>query len=144
MRIITVLLASFSLATCAGNPSPHPDRLNAAGSAESCAPSGTGYLRTTLYFGLSRPAGTVGESEWQTFLREEVTPRFPEGLTVWEADGQWQRPDGTVGRERAKVLLLIHGGPAAWADLAALVARYKQRFEQDSVLWETARICAAF
>jgi hypothetical protein len=114
-------------------------------SAEQCTPAGTAYLRTTLYFGLSRPAGTIGETEWQTFLREEVTARFPQGLTVWEADGQWSRPDGTIARERAKVLLLVHDGkPAALAALATLVERYKQRFEQESVLWETAKVCAAF
>jgi hypothetical protein len=145
MRTFTVLVVSLGLTSCAGNPPARPDLLVAAGRAESCAPSGTAYLRTTLYFGLSRPSGTIAESDWQTFLREEVTPRFPEGLTVWEAYGQWRRSDGTVGRERAKVLLLVHdGGPAARVGLAAVVERYKQRFEQESVLWETARVCAAF
>ena len=38
-------------------------------------------LRTTLYFGLARPKGSVTELEWQIFLRDQVTSRFPEGLT---------------------------------------------------------------
>lgn len=101
--------------------------------------------RTTLYFGLARPAGMVSETEWQAFLSNEVTPRFPDGLTVWEADGQWRRPYGSIGRERAKVLLIVHDEkPATLAALGSLVATYKQKFTQESVLWENARVCAAF
>jgi len=71
--------------------------------------------------------------------------RFPDGLTVWEARGQWRRPDGRIGRERAKILLLVHEDtPAVRAALGELVTRYKRAFEQESVLWETARVCAAF
>ena len=65
-------------------------------------------LWTTLYFGLARPKGSVSELEWQVFLRDEVTTRFPEGLTVWEANGQWRRPDGEIDHERSRVLLLVH------------------------------------
>jgi Protein of unknown function (DUF3574) len=102
-------------------------------------------MRTTLYFGLTHPKGTVSEAEWQAFLRDEVTPRFPDGLTVVEADGQWRQPDGSIGRERTKVLLIVHDEkPATREALAALVIRYKQLFAQESVLWETAPVCAAF
>jgi hypothetical protein len=83
--------------------------------------------------------------EWRAFLRDRVTPRLPNGLTVWEADGQWRRPDGRVAHERAKVLLLVHEeSPAIRATLREIVSDYKQRFQQKSVLWETAPVCAAF
>ena len=102
-------------------------------------------MRTTLYFGLAHPLGKVSESQWQAFLRDEVTPRFPDGLTVWQADGQWRRSDGHISRERAKVLLLVHDeAPAVRTALAAIVASYKRLFQQESVLWETAPVCAAF
>ena len=105
----------------------------AAPAASSCAPLGKAYLRTTLYFGLAHPTGTVSEGEWRNFLRAEVTPRFPQGLTVWEANGQWRRSDGSIGRERAKVLLLVHEDTAeVRAALGALVTRYKQDFQQES------------
>jgi len=65
-------------------------------------------LRTTLYFGSARPKGSVSELEWQLFLRDEVTPRFPNGMTVWDAEGQWRGPGGEIGHERTKVLLLVH------------------------------------
>jgi Protein of unknown function (DUF3574) len=112
---------------------------------ESCAPLGASFVRTTLYFGLTRPSGTVSETQWQIFLRNEVTPRFPDGLTVWEANGQWRRADGRISREKAKVLLLVHEDTAAVRTaLGAIVAGYKRAFQQESVLWESARVCAAF
>src|SRR5882762_7151769 len=40
-----------------------------------------------LYFGRKHPAGFVTETEGATFLADVVTPRFPQGLTVWAADG---------------------------------------------------------
>jgi Protein of unknown function (DUF3574) len=44
-----------------------------------CGASSAPQLRTTLYFGLARPKGAVTELEWQLFLRDEVTSRFPTG-----------------------------------------------------------------
>src|SRR6185503_16288331 len=39
--------------------------------------------RTELYFGSSKPDGSVvTEAEYQLFVNNEVTPRFPDGLTV--------------------------------------------------------------
>jgi hypothetical protein len=105
---------------------------------------GSAYARTTLYFGLSRPSGVVPDAQWKAFLREEVTSRFPQGLTVWEADGQWQGKDRHITHERVKVLSVVHdGSPATQAALRQIVGRYKVLFHQQSVLWETARVCAA-
>jgi hypothetical protein len=101
-------------------------------------------VRTTLYFGLSKQKGSVSELEWQMFLRDEVTTRFPDGLTVWEAEGQWRQSDGTIGHERSKVLLLVHSDtPAARTSVQSVIERYRKGFDQESVLWETARVCAA-
>jgi Protein of unknown function (DUF3574) len=112
---------------------------------QTCAPLGVVRTRTTLYFGLSKPGGTVTEAEWHAFLQAEVTPRFPEGLTVWQADGQWRESNGKIGRERAKVLLLIHDqSPELSPAIGAIVRAYKRSFAQQSVLWETAPVCAAF
>jgi len=106
---------------------------------------GSAYERTTFYFGLRRPRGVVDDAQWKAFLRDEVTSRFPKGLTVWEADGQWRRDDGRIGHERVKVLLLVHDeSPATHAALRQIVERYKVLFQQKSVLWETVRVRAAF
>jgi len=106
----------------------------------------TAQVRTTLYFGLSKAhtKGSVSELEWQMFLKDEVTSRFPDGLTSWEAEGQWRGADGVIGHERSKVLLLVHSDtPAARTSVQTVIERYRKSFDQESVLWETARVCAA-
>ena len=42
--------------------------------------------------------GEVSEEEWRAFLETEVTPRFPDGLTVLTAYGQWRSRSGEVGQ----------------------------------------------
>ena len=48
-------------------------------------------------------------------------------------------------RPRAhEVLLLVHADtPAARESVQALIGRYRTAFDQESVLWETSRVCAA-
>src|SRR5260370_450493 len=36
----------------------------------------------------------VSEAAWSRFLAREITPRFPDGLTVLDAAGQWRGPVG--------------------------------------------------
>src|SRR5262245_53071646 len=106
-----------------------------------CGGTGAAQVRTTLYFGSARPKGSVSELEWQIFLRDEVTSRFPDGLTVWDAEGQWRAPQGAIEHEKTKVLLLVHPDtPAARESVLAVIERYRKAFEQQSVLWETARV----
>jgi hypothetical protein len=137
--LLPLLLLVIGCALIAQSPLASPD------AAAACAPAGSTYMRTTLYFGLARRSGAVTESQWHLFLRDEVTPRFPDGLTVWEANGQWRRADGKITREKAKVLLLVHEDTqAVHATVSDIVATYKKRFQQESVLWESARGCAAF
>lgn len=145
LRFISLVVVILAFAGCAPTV-PRMGSVVATGNGEqACGAAGTAYMRTTLYFGLTHPTGMISEAEWQAFLRDEVTPRFPDGLTVVEADGQWRRPDGSIGRERTKVLLIVHDEkPKTRAALEAIVTRYKKTFTQESVLWETARVCAAF
>lgn len=95
-----------------------------------------------LYFGRVHAAGIVTEAQWAEFLAQEVTPRFPDGLTVWTADGQWR--DGTnrvIVREPTFVLEVVHTRKRRGdAELKAIVAAYKQRFSQQSVLWVRDRV----
>ena len=149
MRLLLPVLVAplFSLALALSQNPPEPRRPLATPFTveQTCTPLGSVHTRTTLYFGLSEQGHKVSEAAWRNFLRKEVTPRFPEGLTVWQADGQWRRLDGSIGRERAKVLLLVHEQNAALSPaIAAIVESYKHTFHQESVLWETAPVCAAF
>jgi hypothetical protein len=69
-----------------------------------------GWVETKLYFGLgpasdSKPG--TSETEWQGFLDREVTPRFPAGLSVVDAYGQWQGKDEHAPeRLRSKMLII--------------------------------------
>ena len=114
-----------------------------AAAVQSCG-SASPQHKTTLYFGSARPNGSVSELEWQIFLRDEVTARFPNGMTVWDAEGQWRGTKGEIAHERTKVLLLVHPDtPAARTSVQSVIERYRKGFDQESVLWETARVCAA-
>ena len=146
MRTLMMGLLLFVIAPVAAvHREPEAPVRQIAEATSSCGPSGSGHVRTTLYFGLTRPKGTISEDEWRAFVRDQVTPRFPDGLTVWQAEGQWRRPDGRIARERSKVLLLVHDDTAtARATLGELVSSYKRMFEQESVLWESSPVCAAF
>jgi hypothetical protein len=89
-----------------------------------------------LYCGRNiRTGGMVSEEQWRAFLAEEVTPRFPAGLTVWSADGQWRDDQGKVVREPSFVLEVVHPDNAASeAALGAIADAYCARFNQDAVL----------
>ena len=54
----------------------------------------------------------VSEAAWARFVAREMTPRFPDGLTVVDATGQWRDTDtGKVVREPSKrVEIVLPGG----------------------------------
>lgn len=115
-------------------------------SAQMACPTGLHPVRTAeLFFGLDEGGHIIGDSDWSAFVDSEVTPRFPNGLTIWDARGQWRAPNGALSKEPSKVLLIIlseKGG--APARLAALIEAYKVRFHQQSVLLVEHRSCAKF
>ena len=111
--MITVGTLIFAAGFIAGDRLQAPVGAQGFSVVMECGASSTPQVRTTLYFGLARPKGAVTELEWQIFLRDEVTARFPDGLTVWEAEGQWQSPAGSIDHEQSKVLLLVHPDTAA-------------------------------
>jgi hypothetical protein len=118
--------------------------VDAQGLSMECGAASAAQVRTTLYFGMARPKGSVSELDWQIFLRDEVTSRFPGGLTVWEAEGQWKTPTGSIDREQSKVLLLVHADTAAARQsVQSVIEVYRKAFEQESVLWESARVGVA-
>src|SRR5215218_2105394 len=67
------------------------------------------YYRTELYFGRSRPDGSmVSDEEWNKFLNDIVTPRFPDGFTVLDGLGQYKDRAGKVIKEPSKVLIFLY------------------------------------
>jgi hypothetical protein len=98
-----------------------------------------------LHFGLDTPGGTLADAEWDRFVDAEITPRFPAGLTVLDAHGQWRGRDGRIEREPSRVVEIIHADDARSRDaLRALIAAYKSRYRQESVLRVRSRALACF
>jgi hypothetical protein len=99
-----------------------------------------------LYFGRSiADTGVVTDSAWQHFLRDVLTPAFPEGATTWDAAGQWRAPDGTLVRERSFVVELLHlVTPDVEQRVQRVIDEYKRRFAQQSVLRMVTNVRASF
>ncbi len=93
-----------------------------------------------LYFGRSKPGGgMVSDSEWQQFLNSQITPRFPDGLTVVDAYGQYLNSAGKLTLEKTKLVILIYkNSPDKNKAIQAIIDRYKQKFQQESVLRVTS------
>jgi hypothetical protein len=96
-----------------------------------------------LYFGTGIPSGgAVSAEDWSAFLDSSVTPRFPAGLTVWSAAGQWQSANGSITRERSYVLNLLYPPDAdAGPKVEAIVSEYKTKFRQEAVLRVRGHAC---
>jgi hypothetical protein len=94
-----------------------------------------------LFLGRSVPGGgRVGARAFDAFVRAEVTPRFPDGLTLWRAEGRWRERPGVIIDEGVSVLEVIHPDtPADNARMAAIAEAYRQRFRQQAVLRVTIR-----
>ena len=110
-------------------------------------PAGTDpYAEYRLFFGRSE-GGTevVTDAAWSAFLASEVTPRFPDGLTVLDAAGQWRDASGKIAGERTKLLLiLVEPGPDGAQRIEEIADAYKRRFGQESVLRAVTTACASF
>jgi hypothetical protein len=111
----------------------------------TCGPGEQPSIHDLLYFGTTKPTGVVTPDEWTDFLRTTVTPRFPQGLTVLPASGQWRTAGGVIITEGTHVLSLIHPSSAATEQaVTEIITTYKSRFQQESVLRVKADVCASF
>jgi hypothetical protein len=106
------------------------------------APVGSAQVSERLFFGQSIPGGgTVAEQDWTAFLRDVITPRFPQGLTVWRGEGQWLEAAGVLAREPVIVVEIVHApGADLESALEAIGQEYKRRFRQEAVLRVTATV----
>ena len=87
----------------------------------------------------------VSDSAWAAFVRDVLTPRFPEGATVWEASGQWRAPNGTLVREPSYVVELLHPvTPESETQVQRVIDAYKTRFAQQAVLRMVTDVRAMF
>lgn len=101
-----------------------------------CPPGARPQLTAEMLFG--RNIGDrlgVGEAAWTRFVDAEVTPRFPDGLTIVDARGQWRdTARGRIVSEPSKLLVIIADDTAeSRAKLTAIADAYKRQFRQQAV-----------
>jgi hypothetical protein len=90
--------------------------------------------------------GVVTAEQWDGFLRQTVTPLFPDGLTVYATYGQWRdQKTGALTREPSRVLL-INGtdGPELRSHVTQVAEAWKKQFDQQSVGIQTSTACTVF
>lgn len=134
MRWAVVLCVGFAVAGCGSHHGPRPD-------FEGCSDR----VLDRIYFGFNTPDGQVSDEQWRLFLEKEVTPRFPAGLTVVEARGQWRNNAHAVEREQSRIVEILHENNAeAGARIDKLVSEYKSRFQQEAVLVIQDQVRACF
>lgn len=95
------------------------------------------FARTELFFGTAKPDGAVTEEEFLAFLDAEVTPRFPDGLTLLKGRGQFTGEDGVLIKEDSYVLILLYPLESAKEgnkQIEVIRHRYLKQFQQESVL----------
>jgi hypothetical protein len=135
IRLGFALLLAGALAGCA-SLAPQP-----------CAPDQQAMLTAELLFG--RKIGDrigVSETAFRRFVDDEVTPRFPDGLTILDASGQYRdRERGRLIREPSKLVLIASSDERANREKLAMIAEaYKRRFNQQSVGLILKPACASF
>ncbi len=95
------------------------------------------WSRTELFFGSQKLDGSpVSEEEFSQFVNIEVTPRFPDGLTLLTGYGQFKNSSGIIIREKSFVLILFYPAqtPDANKKIQEIREGYKKAYFQESVL----------
>lgn len=94
-----------------------------------------------LFFGLDDSEGNrVSVEDWEAFVADTITPRFPGGMTIIDVHGQWQEPDGNIQREETILVrgLIAEHGDDSLRLVDEISAEFVRRFDQDPV-WRIVR-----
>jgi hypothetical protein len=130
-RILLLASAGLLLAACVAP--------QAALHGDAAHPAGESWLRTELYFGIGAvddANAAANDKRWRDFLDREVTPRFPDGLSVYDVYGQWRsQGHDDIERLHSKEVMILHADTAQHrADIDAIRAAWKKETGDQSVL----------
>ena len=95
------------------------------------------FVRTELFFGTDAPDHVVTEDCFLRFLDTEVSPRFPDGLTLFKGHGRFTGEDGRLVKEEPFMVILLHPFEhfkASNRKIEEIRLLYKTQFQQESVL----------
>lgn len=150
--VLSLLVTSLLAATAEAQQSASVATVR-AGAQENRATARTPcepFIRTELFFGTRKPNGLeVSAREWRLFLRQKVTPEFPDGLTVLMGTGQFRNSSGRIVRENSILLILLYPAQAQSAStekIERIRQAYKRAFRQESVLRvdDPQPVCVSF
>ncbi|MEU9327085.1 DUF3574 domain-containing protein [Streptomyces canus] len=105
---------------------------------DSVPERGAPYVETQLFFGTERHGGgpDVTDRQFMAFVDKEVTPGFPDGLTVQSGRGRWRDVSGRIETERSYELILLYPagqGSASDRRIEEIRRAYEKTFGQESV-----------
>jgi hypothetical protein len=88
----------------------------------------------------------VSETQWARFVDREISPRFPDGLTVLDAKGAWRdTARKVIVHEPSKLVeIVLPGKPDDVDALNQIAQAYKTRFRQQSVGIVVRAACVSF
>jgi hypothetical protein len=146
-----LLVLPLVAAGCAHQPAAvSPSAVAPTLAGDAAHPGRTaGWVDTKLYFGLGpadEPGKGVSEPAWRAFLDKEVTPRFPDGLSVLDVYGQWQG-NGETSPERIRTKLLVIDYPDSKQNsdkIEAIRTAWKRLTGDQSVMRVTAPADVSF
>jgi hypothetical protein len=96
------------------------------------------FVRTELYFGTAKSDGTaVSEQDFREFVDQVIARRFPDGLTVVAAEGQFKGTDGVTIKEQSFIVILLYPSETQKASSRSInIIRqlYMNMHDQESVL----------
>lgn len=106
------------------------------------------YIRTELYFGLSRPdGGFISEGEWVAFCDTVISKTFVNGATILNSDGMWLQ-DGVLIKEDSRMVIyfsrLYEMTDEFSASIDTLREKYKRYYKQQAVLRTDEFVNASF
>ena len=79
----------------------------------------------------------VTDEEWERFLAEIVTPRFPDGFTILKGVGQYREKSGKIISEPSQILIFLYASKdkkESRAKIEEIRNEYVKKFKQESVL----------
>jgi len=138
MTRLAYSLSLFLLVAACQAPPPAPSYACPAGTET--------WQRLEMVFGRNiSGGGRVSDADWEAYVEEVLSPAFPDGLSVVEAQGRWLSPSGErFNEDNFFVLIYVPAEVSPAQQVDAAIADYKSRFRQETVLFGAHPVCLAF
>ncbi|MER5777984.1 DUF3574 domain-containing protein [Streptomyces sp. NPDC002039] len=148
--VLTAAVLFFAAGSPALDTAPQsPAAASVANQEQAPGTRGSAYVSTHLYFGTGRHNGNppITQAQFDKFVTDVITPRFPSGLTLQEARGQWRDKEGDINREKSYELTVLYPvgeARARDADIEYIRRLYCKTWELESVGRADALVRADF